>query len=91
MNLQNLAEMAYACGLSTFDEALHQAYSHWDAFPPGALEELEQEIAAAGPDDFSLDMLCVHFLGAERCAEMDKELDDYFNSAAARADVEFNL
>lgn len=73
--LRQVAEMGYTCGLNTLAGSVLQAECHWDAFPPGALDELNREIEESGVD---LDTQVVHFLGAERCREIDAEIDAYF-------------
>lgn len=77
--LRDVAEMGYFCGLDTLAESVLQAQCHWDAYPPGALEELDREIEAAFEYEVGLDTLCVHFLGEERCREIDAEVDAYFS------------
>lgn len=85
MTLQGLAEFGYTCGLDTFGEAALDVARHWDAFPERELIELNQQIEQAPEYDIGFDMLCVHFLGAERCAQLDAELDAVLEAQQAIA------
>lgn len=78
MNIHELAEIGYVCGLATMREALCQVECHWDAFPPGTLDKLYADIDRAATDEIGADTLCVHVLGEERCRQIDAELDATF-------------
>ena len=90
--VQDLAELGYVCGLDTLGEALTCVELHWDAWPPGTLEALYQETAAASGCEIASDTLCVHVLGEERCRALDAELDAHFDAQmkeGPRGDVGF--
>jgi len=75
MNITDLAELGYTCGLQTLEEALLSVELHWDAF--NAAQRAQLQTAVDGVD---LSTACSSVLGAQRCAQIDAQLDTYFSS-----------
>jgi hypothetical protein len=75
MNIQQLAELGYTCGLHTMGEALTCMELHHYAFTPDSLNALYHDLIPSPDCEIAGDTLCVHVLGEERCAQMDAELD----------------